>query len=71
LHAAGILQLFCHLDQRFSMILLAVSQQYLDMGYSVSGIALQMPDVFNATKLVRDAGVLTEIYVYSKSWIGT
>lgn len=38
------------------MIPLTDAQQYLDMGSSVSGIALKMTDVFNANKLVRDAG---------------
>lgn len=41
------------------------------MGSSVSGIALKMTDVFNANKLVRDAGEVTNSYVYIKSWIGT
>ncbi len=30
-----------------------------------------MTDVFNANKLVRDAGEVTNSYVYIKSWIGT
>lgn len=55
----------------FAMIPLADAQQYLDMGSSVSGIALKMTDVFNANKLVRDAGEVTNSYVYIKSWIGT
>lgn len=41
------------------------------MGSSVSGIALKVNDVFNANKLVRDAGEVTNNYVYIKSWIGT
>ena len=71
LHVAGILQLSGHLDHSFAMIPLADAQQYLDMGSSVSGIALKMTDVFNANKLVRDAGEVTNSYVYIKSWIGT
>ncbi len=53
------------------MIPLEDAQQYLDMGSSVSGIALKVHDVFNANKLVRDAGEVTNSYVYIKSWIGT
>lgn len=71
LHVAGILQLSGQLDHSFAMIPLADAQQYLDMGSSVSGIALKMTDVFNANKLVRDAGEVTNSYVYIKSWIGT
>ncbi|EOB6193091.1 lipoprotein-releasing ABC transporter permease subunit LolE [Escherichia coli] len=71
LHIAGILQLSGQLDHSFAMIPLADAQQYLDMGSSVSGIALKMTDVFNANKLVRDAGEVTNSYVYIKSWIGT
>ena len=55
LHIAGILQLSGQLDH----------------SSSVSGIALKMTDVFNANKLVRDAGEVTNSYVYIKSWIGT
>ena len=65
------LQLSGQLDHSFAMIPLADAQQYLDMGSSVSGIALKMTDVFNANKLVRDAGEVTNSYVYIKSWIGT
>ncbi len=71
LHVAGILQLSGQLDHSFAMIPLVDAQQYLDMGSSVSGIALKMTDVFNANKLVRDAGEVTNSYVYIKSWIGT
>lgn len=71
LQIAGILQLSGQLDHSFAMIPLADAQQYLDMGSSVSGIALKMTDVFNANKLVRDAGEVTNSYVYIKSWIGT
>ena len=71
LHIAGIFQLSGQLDHSFAMIPLADAQQYLDMGSSVSGIALKMTDVFNANKLVRDAGEVTNSYVYIKSWIGT
>jgi lipoprotein-releasing system permease protein len=38
------------------MIPMEDAQQYLDMGDSVTGIAIKVNDVFNANKLVRDAG---------------
>jgi len=71
LHVAGILQLSGQLDHSFAMVPLADAQQYLDMGSSVTGIAIKVQDVFNANKLVRDAGQVTDTYVYIKSWIGT
>lgn len=71
LHVVGILQLSGQLDHSFAMIPMTDAQQYLDMGGSISGIAIKVNDVFNANKLVRDAGEVTNNYVYIKSWIGT
>lgn len=70
LHVTGILQLSGQLDHSFAMIPMEDAQQY-GYGISVSGIALKVNDVFNANKLVRDAGEVTNNYVYIKSWIGT
>ncbi|XTZ36873.1 lipoprotein-releasing ABC transporter permease subunit LolE [Salmonella enterica] len=70
LQVAGILQLSGQLDHGFAMIPMQDAQQYLDMGSSVTGIAIKVNDVFNANKLVRDAGEVTNSYVYIKSWIG-
>jgi lipoprotein releasing system, transmembrane protein LolE len=71
LHVSGILQLSGQLDHSFAMIPLQDAQQYLEMGDSVTGIAIKVNDVFNANKLVRSAGEVTNSYVYIKSWIGT
>ena len=71
LHVVGILQLSGQLDHSFAMIPMTDAQQYLDMGESISGIAIKVNDVFNTNKLVRDAGEVTNNYVYIKSWIGT
>ncbi|GGD13137.1 lipoprotein transporter subunit LolE [Franconibacter daqui] len=71
LHVAGILQLSGQLDHSFAMIPMQDAQQYREMGDSVTGIAIKVNDVFNANKLVRDAGEVTNAYVYIKSWIGT
>lgn len=68
---AGILQLSGQLDHSLAMVPMQDAQQYLDMGDSVTGIAIKVNDVFNANKLVRDAGEVTNAYVYIKSWIGT
>jgi lipoprotein-releasing system permease protein len=71
LHVTGILQLSGQLDHSLAMVPLVDAQQYLDMGDSVTGIAIKVNDVFAANKLVRDAGEVTNSYVYIKSWIGT
>lgn len=71
LHVTGILQLSSQLDHSFAMIPMQDAQQYLEMGSSVTGIAIKVTDVFHANKLVRDAGEVTNSYVYIKSWIGT
>ena len=65
LHVAGILQLSGQLDHSFAMIPMQDAQQYLDMG------SIKVTDVFHANTLVRDAGQVTNSYVYIKSWIGT
>ncbi|AOE98953.1 lipoprotein transporter subunit LolE [Serratia surfactantfaciens] len=70
LHVTGILQLSGQLDHSLALVPLADAQQYLDMGDSVTGIAIKVNDVFAANKLVRDAGEVTNSYIYIKSWIG-
>ncbi|ELY2856886.1 lipoprotein-releasing ABC transporter permease subunit LolE [Cronobacter dublinensis] len=71
LQVVGILQLSGQLDHSFAMVPLADAQGYLNLGDSVTGIALKVKDVFNANQLVRDAGQVTDAYVYIKSWINT
>ncbi|MDT3604729.1 lipoprotein-releasing ABC transporter permease subunit LolE [Cronobacter dublinensis] len=71
LQVAGILQLSGQLDHSFAMVPLADAQGYLNLGDSVTGIAIEVKDVFNANQLVRDAGQVTDAYVYIKSWINT
>ncbi|BAN98420.1 lipoprotein releasing system, transmembrane protein LolE [Plautia stali symbiont] len=71
LQVSGILQLSGMLDHSLALVPLADAQKYLDLGDSVSGIALKMSDPFQAQKLVRDAGEATHSYVNIRSWIGT
>lgn len=71
LHVTGILQLSGQLDHSLALVPLKDAQGYLDMGEAVTGLALKMDDVFAANQLVRDAGKVTEEYVYIRSWIGT
>lgn len=71
LQVSGILQLSGQLDRSLALVPLADAQQYLDMGDSVTGIAIKVDNVFAADKLVRDAGSVSDAYVYIRSWIGT
>ena len=66
LHVTGILQLSGQLDHSFAMVPLEDARQYLDMSDSVTGIAIKVNDVFNANKLVRDAGSVTNNYVWEE-----
>ena len=70
LHVSGIFQLSGQLDHSLAMVPLADAQRYLNMGNSVTGIAIKVNDVFAADRLVRDAGEVTNAYVRIKSWIG-
>ncbi|OON40661.1 lipoprotein transporter subunit LolE [Izhakiella australiensis] len=71
LQVSGILQLSGMLDHSLALVPLADAQKYLDMGDSVTGIAIKAQDPFSANKLVRAAGEATRAYVYIRSWIGT
>lgn len=71
LQISGILTLNSQLDNSFSMVPLADTQHYLQRGEDVGGIAIKVRDVFNANKLVQDAGEVTNAYVKIRSWIGT
>jgi len=71
LHVTGILQLSGQLDHGLALVPLGDAQQYLDMGDSVTGIAIKVNQLFAANKLVRNAGEVTDAYVYIKSWIST
>ncbi|NIH11561.1 MAG: lipoprotein-releasing ABC transporter permease subunit LolE [Serratia symbiotica] len=71
LHVTGIMQLSGQLDHGLVLVPLGDAQQYLDIGDGVTGIAIKVSQVFAANKLVRDAGEVTDAYVYIKSWIST
>ncbi|WP_439213002.1 lipoprotein-releasing ABC transporter permease subunit LolE [Duffyella gerundensis] len=71
LQVSGILQLSGMLDHSLALVPLADAQKYLDMGENVSGVALKMNDPFNASQLVRDAGKVTNAYVYIRNWTST
>ncbi|WP_241616788.1 lipoprotein-releasing ABC transporter permease subunit LolE [Rosenbergiella epipactidis] len=68
LQVSGILQLSGMLDHSLALVPLADAQHYLDMGQSVTGIALKMRDPFKAPAVVRAAGEATHGYVYIRNW---
>jgi lipoprotein-releasing system permease protein len=70
-HVIGIMHLSGQLDHDLVLVPLGDAQQYLDIGDGVTGIAIKVTQVFAANKLVRDAGEVTNAYVYIKSWIST
>ncbi|MGL4455754.1 MAG: lipoprotein-releasing ABC transporter permease subunit LolE [Plesiomonas sp.] len=71
LQVTGLLQLHGQLDHTFGMVPLRDAQEYLDLGEGVSGVAMKVDKVFEASKIVRDAGRLTGVYGYVRSWMGT
>lgn len=71
LQVAGVFQLSGQLDHSLALVPLTDAQQYLDMGDSVTGIAIKVDDVYNANQLVRSAGEASNAYVYISSWIST
>lgn len=71
LQVSGILALNGQLDHSVTIVPLADAQNYLQRGEDIGGIAIKVSDVFNANKLVRDAGEVTNTYVKIRSWIGT
>lgn len=71
LQVSGILQLSGMLDHTLALVPLADAQQYQDLGDSVTGIAIKVADPFQADKVVRAAGEVTNEYVYIRSWKGT
>lgn len=71
LHVIGIMQLGSQLDHELALVPLGDAQQYLNMGDSVTGIAIKVSQIFNAMKLVHDAGEVADTSVYIKSWINT
>lgn len=71
LQLSGILALNSQLDHSVAMVPLADAQNYLQRGEDIVGIAIKVSDVFNANKLVRNAGEVTNAHVKIRSWIGT
>lgn len=65
---AGLLTLNGQIDHNLALIPLKDGQSYTNMGDSVSGVAVRVSDVLNATQIVREAGNTLDVYVYLRSW---
>jgi len=69
LQVVGIFELGSQLDYSLAFIPLGDAQQYLEMGNSITGIAIKVTDIFNAQQLTRKAAEATHAYVNFSSWI--
>lgn len=65
---AGLLTLNGQIDHNLALVPLADAQQYANLGSGVSGVALKVSDVLNATQIVREVGNTLDVYVYLRSW---
>ncbi|EGA71866.1 outer membrane-specific lipoprotein transporter subunit LolE [Vibrio sinaloensis DSM 21326] len=65
---AGLLTLNGQIDHNLALVPLADAQQYAKLGSGVSGVALKVTDVLNATQIVREVGNTLDVYVYLRSW---
>ncbi len=66
---AGIFKLSGLLDHQLALIPLQDAQGYLEYGEGISGFEIKATDVFQADKIVYDAGLRTMHHVVVKSWI--
>jgi len=65
---AGLLTLNGQIDHNLALIPLADAQSYAKLGQGVSGVAVKVTDVLEATQIVREAGNTLSVYVYLRSW---
>ena len=65
---AGLLTLNGQIDHSLALVPLQDAQQYAKLGNGVTGVALKVSDVLNATQIVREAGNTLNVYVYLRSW---
>lgn len=65
---AGLLTLNGQIDHNLALIPLADAQSYAKLGQGVTGVAVKVTDVLQATQIVREAGNTLNDYVYLRSW---
>lgn len=64
----GLLTLNGQIDHNLALIPLADAQSYAKLGEGVTGVAVKVTDVLQATQIVREAGNTLNDYVYLRSW---
>lgn len=65
---SGLLSLNGQIDHSLALLPLQDAQQYARIGDAVSGVAIKVTDVLNASRIVRDVGQTLNEYVYLRSW---
>ncbi|MGD8111113.1 lipoprotein-releasing ABC transporter permease subunit LolE [Vibrio sp. TRT 17S01] len=65
---AGLLRLNGQIDHNLALIPLQDAQNYAQLGQGVSGVAVKVSDVLQATQIIREAGNTLDVYVYLRSW---
>lgn len=65
---AGLLTLNGQIDHNLALIPLEDAQSYTNMGQAVTGVAVSVTDVLQATQIVREAGNTLDVHVYLRSW---
>lgn len=65
---AGMLQLNGQIDHSLILVPLQDAQEYGRLDNAVTGVALKVSDVLDATAIVREVGNTLDVYVYLRSW---
>lgn len=68
LQVVGLLNLQGQIDHSLALLPLEDAQLYADMGSAVTGVAVKVSNVLDATQIVREVGSHLNTYVYLKSW---
>lgn len=65
---SGLLELNGQIDHNLALVPLADAQAYAKLGERVTGVAIKVSEVLNATQIVREVGNTLDQYVYLRSW---
>lgn len=64
----GLLELNGQIDHNLALVPLADAQEYAKLDQGVTGVALKVVNVLEATQIVREVGNTLDVYVYLRSW---
>ncbi|MBF4256584.1 lipoprotein-releasing ABC transporter permease subunit LolE [Vibrio anguillarum] len=65
---SGLLELNGQIDHSLALVPLVDAQAYAKLGERVTGVAIKVSEVLNATQIVREVGNTLDQYVYLRSW---